>query len=157
MGLLLLAGVPRGFAAMSRGEGDSPPPKGMQPRHTEARRAARDGDCAETLRLARNALALDPTDAEAFNLRGYCLRTQGDLAGAFEAYEQALKLRPDFPEARAYLAQAHVQAVLQQVKILHSYGPAGAQDLLDVTQALRRATSTAAAAAGSGGKAGGGW
>ena len=155
--VLVVGGALRASGAMSRGDEKGPPPKKMRPAHAGARAAARKGDCEETLRLVRNALALDPTDAEAFNLRGYCLRKTGDLEGAFRAYGQALKLRPDFPEARAYLAEAHIDAALEQVKVLHGYGGAGAEDLVDVTQALRRAASSAGALAGAGAKPRGGW
>lgn len=133
-----------GHGAMSRGaeEGDAPPAKEMASSYAEAQAAAREGRCEEALRLVHHALSLDPTDAEAFNLRGYCLRKTGDLAGAFRAYETALKLRPDFPEARAYLAEAHIDAAVALAAGLAEDGPEGAAVLGEVAQALRRAAAT---------------
>ncbi len=154
----LLSGVSHG--AMSRGEGgsDRPPAKEMTPAYAEAEAAAREGRCKEALRLVGHVLSLDPTDAAAFNVRGYCLRKTGDLDGAFQAYGNALKLRPDFPEARAYLAEAHIEAAIHQAEVLRGYGEGGASALLEVAQALRRAAASVGTLMGKAGpKAGEAW
>ena len=44
-------------------------------------------------------------------------RKQGNLDEAFEYYAKALALRPKFPEAREYLAEAHIQAALKELKL----------------------------------------
>jgi Ca-activated chloride channel family protein len=49
------------------------------------------------------ALSLRPENPQAhFNL-GYCLARQGQRAEAEEQYLQALRQRPDYPEARQQL------------------------------------------------------
>ncbi|MDG2308325.1 MAG: hypothetical protein P8R42_27420 [Candidatus Binatia bacterium] len=114
----------------------------------QAEAAARERRYEEALWLVHHALSIDPTDADAFNLRGYCLRKTGALDGAFRAYGTALKLRPDFPEAPGYLAEAHIDAALRLAGKLVKDGPTDAEVLGEVAQALRRAAATVGTAAG---------
>jgi len=142
-------------AAMSRGapEGDGPPPEKVDSAYGEAEIAARAGECERALRLLRTVLSRDPTDADAHSLRGYCRRKTGDLEGAFQSYENALKLRPRFPQAREYLAEAYVDAALEQVRILREYGADGEEELREVARALRRAAGRVGTLIGDGGDA----
>lgn len=74
------------------------------------------------IELLRQVVAASPDDADAHNLLGYCLRKNGDVDAAFASYAEALRLRPDFAEAREYLGEAHLQAALEQLRVLRSYG-----------------------------------
>jgi cytochrome c-type biogenesis protein CcmH/NrfG len=56
----------------------------------------------------RGAIALEPTHAEAWNELGYALRNQRRYAESLDAYHEALRLRPEFPEALEYLGEAYV-------------------------------------------------
>ncbi len=40
---------------------------------------------------------------------GYALRNQGRYTESLDAYHEALRLRPDFPEALEYLGEAYVK------------------------------------------------
>jgi cytochrome c-type biogenesis protein CcmH/NrfG len=54
----------------------------------------------------QHAVQLDPKMHEAWNYVGYTHRRLGDYDDALEAYEQALRLRPGYPEAIEYRAEA---------------------------------------------------
>ena len=57
----------------------------------------------------RDAIVLEPAHAEAWNELGYALRNQGRYGESLDAYHEALRLRPDFPEALEYLGEAYVK------------------------------------------------
>jgi tetratricopeptide (TPR) repeat protein len=56
----------------------------------------------------QRAVRLDPKMHEAWNYVGYSQRKLGDYDAALEAYEQALALRPGYPEAIEYRAEAYL-------------------------------------------------
>ena len=106
-------------------------------------RAAKAGDCAKALPLLERAVAKDRRDADALNLLAYCQRKTGKLDSAFENYRRALELRPEFPAAREYLGEAHVQAALREVEILRGYGEPARAELEALVKALRDAADAA--------------
>ena len=53
----------------------------------------------------RAATAADPAMKEAWNLLGYTSRRLGDYAESLQAYDRALQLQPDYPEAIEYRAE----------------------------------------------------
>jgi tetratricopeptide (TPR) repeat protein len=60
----------------------------------------------------------------------------GNVNGAFAYYETALKLKPNFPEAReyygeAYLQQGNLAKAVQQYIILEKAGNKNARELLE--------------------------
>jgi tetratricopeptide (TPR) repeat protein len=60
----------------------------------------------------------------------------GDVSKAFTYYETALKLKPNFPEAReyygeAYLQQGNLAKAVQQYIILEKAGSKNARELLE--------------------------
>jgi tetratricopeptide (TPR) repeat protein len=57
----------------------------------------------------RKAVEADPSTKEAWNLIGYTSRRLGDYTESLQAYEAALKLAPDYPEAIEYLAELYVE------------------------------------------------
>jgi Flp pilus assembly protein TadD len=56
----------------------------------------------------RKAAEADPTSKEAWNMIGYTSRRVGDYTESLQAYEAALKLAPDYPEATEYLGELYV-------------------------------------------------
>jgi len=70
-----------------------------------AERAARDS-YRESLRHFKEAVRLDASMHEAYTYLGYANRKLGNYAKAMAAYEQALKIYPDYPHAIEYQGQA---------------------------------------------------
>ncbi len=58
------------------------------------------------LRKFQQAVQFDPKLYQAWNYVGYTHRKLGDYDDALGAYEQALALKPDYPEAIEYRAEA---------------------------------------------------
>ena len=84
----------------------------------------------------------DADDPDILNMLAYSQRKRGNLSEAFEYYETALKLRPRFPQAREYLGEAHIQAALEQIRILQGYGSEADHELEDLVEAFREAAKT---------------
>ncbi len=142
--LLSLATAAAALAAMERG----PKPKTAVEAAEESPfergvAAARAGDCKTALPLLERATKGDAKNAEAWSLLAYCQRKTGRLDEAFTNYRRALELRPEFPEAREYLGEAHLQAALQQIEILRGYGDSAREELDELVAALRAASETA--------------
>jgi len=57
----------------------------------------------------RSAAEADPSSREAWNMIGYTSRRVGDYTESLKAYEAALKLAPDYPEATEYLAELYLE------------------------------------------------
>ena len=60
-------------------------------------------DFERVLRECDAAIQIDPSLAEAHNLRGIALEELGHPGEAIKAYKQAISLDPDFPEAKSNL------------------------------------------------------
>ena len=58
---------------------------------------------------SQQAVALDPSYYEAWNLVGYASRKLSDYPRSLEAYDRCLKLKPDYTAAREYLGEAYVE------------------------------------------------
>ena len=142
---VLFAGV--SFAAMSRG----PTPVGGSAKaespFDRAEAAARSGDCRDAISQLVDVLHDAPENADAWNLLAYCQRKTGKLDEAFVNYGKALELKPEFPEAREYLGEAHLQAVLREIEILRGYGDSAQKELDQLVAALRETSDKAAAGA----------
>jgi spermidine synthase len=62
------------------------------------------------LKAARNAVAIDPTNAKAHNLIGACLASIGNIDAARTAFETSLKADPKAPATYTNLATLELQA-----------------------------------------------
>lgn len=98
------------------------------------------GQLDKALAAFSQAAKQDRNNPNVHNMLAFTKRQLGDLEGAFASYEKALALKPRFPEAREYLGEAHIQALLREVEILQSYGAEGEEALADLIAALRAAT-----------------
>ncbi|PYV85230.1 MAG: hypothetical protein DMG05_23185 [Acidobacteria bacterium] len=63
----------------------------------------------EALPHLREAVRLRPGDADIRTDLGTVLASRGDLPGAIQAFEEALKLDPEHEVARAHLAWARAE------------------------------------------------
>ncbi len=99
--------------------------------------ASKSGDFEKGIDYFQLALQADPNNADVLNELAHAQRKSGDLDDAIENYWKALKIRPDFPEAREYLGEAYLQGAVQQAKLLKAAGAAGGEQLEDLTKALQ--------------------
>lgn len=63
----------------------------------------------KALERVENAVSLDPTYAEAWNLVGYASRKLGDYDKSFNAYDKCLAIKPDLAAAHEYLGEAYLE------------------------------------------------
>jgi Flp pilus assembly protein TadD len=66
----------------------------------------RSRDFRAAVRMARQAIALQPDSADAYNNLGAAYAELGEWQAAIDALQTALRLRPDFPLARNNLLWA---------------------------------------------------
>ena len=92
--------------------------------------------------LFQQALQTDQRNPDVLNMLAFSLRKSGHLDEAFDYYRQALEIKPQFPEAREYLGEAHLQAALREIQTLKSYGASGREDLEDLTKAFKSAAAS---------------
>ncbi len=88
------------------------------------------------------ASRLERNNPDFLNMLAYSRRKLGNFDEAFRYYKMALNLRPRFPQAREYLGEAHIQAALEQIKILKNYGPDAAHELEDLMESFRKAVES---------------
>jgi tetratricopeptide (TPR) repeat protein len=94
------------------------------------------GKYQEAISDFKNAIALKPDYAEAYNMLGFCTRKLGNVDEAFTYYDKALELKPNFPEAREYYGEGYLQKgnlakAVQQYIILEKSGNKNARELLE--------------------------
>ena len=80
------------------------------------------------LERVENAVALDASYHEAWNLLGYSARKLGDYDKAFKAYDKCLELKPDYAPAREYLGEAWLEKgdavkAREQLTMLDRFSP----------------------------------
>jgi tetratricopeptide (TPR) repeat protein len=73
----------------------------------EAQEAVREGFSQARERF-RTVVGADPNMKEAWNLLGYTSRRLGEFEESLSAYDAALKLEPDYPEAIEYRAELYL-------------------------------------------------
>ena len=104
--------------------------------------ATKQKEYPRAVELFQQALQSDPRNPDVLNMLAFSLRKSGHLDEAFDYYRQALEIKPQFPEAREYLGEAHLQAALREIQTLKSYGASGREDLQDLTKAIKSAAAS---------------
>jgi tetratricopeptide (TPR) repeat protein len=99
------------------------------------------GDYPKAVDLFQQALKADPNNPDILNMLAHAQRKSGPMDdvlmdAAMDNYWKALKIRPDFPEAREYLGEAYLQGLLKQVILLKGYGASGKEQLKALTEAF---------------------
>lgn len=97
------------------------------------------GDFNAAIGFFEDALKLNPDNPDALNMLAHAQRKAGRIDEALDNYKKALRLRPNFAEAREYLGEAYIQAALREMDTLKSYGKDGQEQLEDLRQALKDA------------------
>jgi tetratricopeptide (TPR) repeat protein len=86
--------------------------------------------------LFQQALNQDPNNPDILNMLAHSQRKLGKIDDAIDNYKKALAIKPNFPEAREYLGETYIQAALQQLDILKSYGDSAKEEIEDLGEAL---------------------
>ena len=84
-------------------------------------------------------------DAATLNMMGYTQRKLGRLDDAFKSYAKALEIKPEFPQAREYLAEAHLQAAMEQMRHLREAGTSAQAEVTMLLDAFAKAAWTVGA------------
>jgi tetratricopeptide (TPR) repeat protein len=103
--------------------------------------AGNSGDYPQAIDLFQRALKADPNNPDILNMLAHAQRKAGPMDdvlmdAAMDNYWKALKIRPDFPEAREYLGEAYLQGLLKQAVLLKGYGPNGKEQLKALIEAF---------------------
>jgi tetratricopeptide (TPR) repeat protein len=101
--------------------------------------ASSNKDYQKALELFEQALKEDSNNPDILNMLAHTQRKLGMTDEALANYKKALELRPRFPEAREYLGEAYIQAALQEMATLKSYGSEADENLEDLTKAFKDA------------------
>lgn len=131
VGTTYAAGSPESPESKQRTERPSDYDRGMKLVET--------GSFVKARRAFEQAVKRSPKDPDALNMLAYSQRKSGQLDEAIETYKRALELRPRFPQAREYLAEAYLQASLKELATLQSYGAHGASEAAQLVTALKTA------------------
>ncbi|XP_060085876.1 UDP-N-acetylglucosamine--peptide N-acetylglucosaminyltransferase 110 kDa subunit-like [Ylistrum balloti] len=84
----------------------------------------------------KKALKINSKDADALNQLAYSQRKNGQIDEAIANYHKALKIRPQFPQAREYLGEAYLQAALAELEQLKKYGSKAKHEYDDLKEAI---------------------
>jgi tetratricopeptide (TPR) repeat protein len=124
-----------GGSGMSGGPGGSTAPTALD-FYNKGYAEANSGQYMQAIDNFKQAIALKPDYAEAYNMLGFSTRKSGDVKGAYAWYDKALKLKPNFPEAREYYGEAYLQdnnlpKAIQQYVVLEKMHSKNADELLE--------------------------
>ena len=104
--------------------------------------ADKTGDNKAALQYFQQALKKDKNNPEILNMLAHSERKLGMINEAIDDYWKALKLRPRFPEAREYMGEAYIQAILKEIETLNSYGKDGEMQKNELIKAFKDAAAT---------------
>ena len=99
------------------------------------------GDFENAVLLFQQANSKRPDDPDTLNMLAHSLRKVGKTDEAIAIYHRAIQLRPQFPEAREYLGEAYVQAAMEQLQILETYGAEGNEGHEELEDAIKNAAA----------------
>jgi len=129
---------------MSQGQSSSPEDQ-ANALYNDGLTTAKSGDFAKARDMFERANRMKKNDPDILNMLAYTERKTGQIDEAFDNYRKALKIKPRFPQAHEYLAEAHLQAALMELDTLKGYGADGADDARQLVDAIRQAAATATA------------
>jgi Flp pilus assembly protein TadD len=107
--MLLSTTLPAFTAFAAFADTETPAPT-AQSYYEEARKSLENNKWKPALANLKEAVKLDPNNADIHNLLGYSYRKAGDLPKAFEHYGIALKLNPKHVGALEYRGEAYLMA-----------------------------------------------
>lgn len=77
--------------------------------YDQGRSETQKGNWVAALSFFKGAISQDSDNHKAHNMMGYTLRKLGRYKKALIAYGKALSIKPDYPEALEYRAEAHLK------------------------------------------------
>jgi tetratricopeptide (TPR) repeat protein len=103
--------------------------------------ATQAGDYSKALSCFDQANRIEPDNPDILNMLAHTQRKldKGDdvmMDVAMENYWKALRIKPDFPEAREYMGETYLLVLLEQIEKLKSYGPQGKEQLDSLTKSF---------------------
>lgn len=132
-------------SSSSAAEGGSGKQNEAQQMYDRGMQLVKEGDFHGALQRFQGAHKKDRNNAEYLNMVAYTQRKVGNLEDAFDTYERVLGMKPNFPQAREYLGEAHLQALLLQIDVLRGYGDDGRKEYDLLVAALQEAARTLSA------------
>jgi tetratricopeptide (TPR) repeat protein len=149
MGAILAFGVASAIPSSPPREKSAESPKDDQETlYEQGVDLAKSEEYAEARKIFERLAVEQPRDPEVLNMLAFTQRKTGDLDAAMDNYRKALAIRPKFPQAREYLAEAFLQAALREAETLRSYGGEGEEELGTLAEAFEEASSRVAAVRG---------
>lgn len=146
MGAILAFGVASAVPSSPSREKSSEAPKDdKEALYEQGVDLAKSEEYAEARKIFERLAVEQPRDPEVLNMLAFTQRKTGDIDTAIDNYRKALAIRPKFPQAREYLAEAFLQAALREAETLHGYGGDGEEELGTLVEAFQQASSRAAA------------
>lgn len=91
----------------------------------------------KAIKSFEKVLKIDSKDAAALNQLAFSLRKTGKIDQAIIMYHKALKIKPNFPQAREYLGEAYLQAALKELQQLKKYGSRANNEYQDLKKAIK--------------------
>jgi outer membrane protein assembly factor BamD (BamD/ComL family) len=149
--LLFAAGA---FASGSGSKSQTPESKSQTPEastdpaiqlYEEGLKKVEAKDWKGALSLFERAHQAKKKDPDILNMLAFTQRKNGQLDDAFTNYAKVLEMKPEFPQAREYLAEAHLQAAMEQMKILRDYGSEAQAEVTMLLDAFAKAAWTVGA------------
>lgn len=106
--------------------------------------ATQEGDYPKALSCFERAKKTQPDNPDILNMLAHTQRKldKGDdvmMDAALEDYWKALRIKPDFPEAREHMGETYLLVLLEQIEKLKNYGPSGKEQLDSLTKAFQDA------------------
>jgi tetratricopeptide (TPR) repeat protein len=133
--------LPVSIVASGGGGGGGNPGDTSRTLYDKGVAADKDGDFKSALQYFQKANDLDRNDPEILNMLAHTQRKLGMMDDALENYWKALKIKPDFPQAREYMGEAYIIAALEQIDKLTNYGKEGEQQRDLLVKAFRDAAA----------------
>ena len=145
---LVSLGVAVGLLLAQATHADPPAPKPKvggkaHKLYAEGYALAKKGNWGEAHATFVKAHAIEKQDPDVLTMLAFTTRKHTkDTRKAIALYHEALSRRASFPQARAYLAEAHVAAALAEYDALRKMGKAGEKHAADVAAAIEFAAAS---------------
>jgi tetratricopeptide (TPR) repeat protein len=111
----------------------------LPPSYDEGMKLIRTGEYAKAREIFEQALREASSNPDVLNMLAYSQRKTGSIDLAIETHKRALRLRPNFPQARESLGEAYLQASLRELTALQRAGRSATSEHAMLLRALHEA------------------